>query len=300
MAAKPVSQSARDDQGKAPRTSGSPLGGWMFVILAVLVVGVVYWMTHRTQSSVEQEQAQLTQTNQYLQNKVTQLENDLSDLKGTTQQQRDKLNAIPDALYRIEPVGTNDLRISRTAIAEGKEEVLVASVKAAAGFTGARDGVELFVALPRERTIVLRRFRTGPGADEALPFDYWKFDTDTLKFSEYNEINVYDKEHLTVAVLPSPDKKLIAFVNLDEERDGTGSSRHIGLLNVVSGMFNPSAVTINEGQTLNALYSYPGLRYSLEWKSNELLSYSTYDQTKADTKSRTEKPLVMSAQVTLK
>ncbi len=272
----------------------------MFVFLALLVVGTVYWMTNRSQSSVEQEQAQLTQTNQYLQNKVTQLENDLTDLKGTAQQQREKLNAIPESIYRIEPFGNSDLRISRTAITEGKEEVLVASVKSAAGFTGARDGVELFVALPKERTIVVRRFRTGPGADEALPFDYWKFDTETAKFTEYTDINDLNKNHLNVAVLPSPSKRLIAFVNLDEEGTGSGSSRHVSLLNVVSGIFKPAAITLDEGQTLNALYTYPSLNYSIKWESEDTITYSAYDQTKADTKTRAEKPLVKSGQTTVK
>lgn len=272
----------------------------MFVVTAVVVIAVVYWMTHRTQSNVEQEQAHLTQTNQYLQNKVTQLENDITNLKGTSQQQGEKINAIPEAIYRVESFGASDLRISRTAISEGKEEILVASVKTAAGFTGARDGVELFVALPKDNTIVIRRLRTGPGADEALHFDYWKLNTETLKFSEYTEINAYDKDHLNVEVLPSPSKRVIAFVHMDEERDGSGSSRHIGVLDVVTGAFNPAAITIDEGQTFNALYSYPGTQFTIEWKSEDTIAFSTYDQTKADPKTRAQKALIKSTQVTLK
>lgn len=272
-------------------------GAGKFVLALILILLLIAAASAYTKKSVEKEQTELSNSAQLLQNKLSQLENEVSNLKEETKSQKEKLGKIAEAIYRVEDRPGNDLRIVRVEIEGGKEEAVVASVKAAAGFTGKHDGVVGYAVFPKEKQIIVRKIYTGPGADESsLLLDLWKYDIEKNSFSELTALNQFDAQNRELSYAVSPDKKRIALVVGDEKGDNTGSSTKVHVLHVLSGEVK-TVLSLSDDQSLNARYSYPGVKVSIEWKSGSELAVGIFDQTKVDPKKKTEKPLIQTQSV---
>ena len=144
--------------------------GLVIVILFVIIFANIY-----TKKSVEQDQEQLSQSNQMLLNKLSQLENEVSNLKEENKDQSAQLDKIPDHIYMVEKVGEYDRKIVRINIEEGKEEILVESVKDLAGIESRYEGMVDYAVFPSEDIIIFKKLWTGAGADEkTFILDFWR------------------------------------------------------------------------------------------------------------------------------
>lgn len=285
----PRASSPSTPRPEPPRSGGS---AGKFVLAFVLILLIIAAASAYTKKSVEKDQTDLSNSAQLLQNKLSQLENEVSTLKEETKTQKEKLGKIANAIYRVVEKSSSDLQILRADIESGKEEVVVASVKASAGFTGKTDGVAVYAVFPKDKLIIVRRIVVGPGADEkTLQLDLWKYDMEKNTFSEIESLNQFDKQNLLISSVPSADKTRIVFAVADEKDDKTGLSTKLYALNVITGEVK-TILTLSDDQSLNARYGYPGTKVVLEWKSGTEVAVGIFDQTKTDPKKSTEKPLL--------
>ncbi len=261
--------------------------GLVIVILFVIIFANIY-----TKKSVEQDQEQLSQSNQMLLNKLSQLENEVSNLKEENKDQSAQLDKIPDHIYMVEKVGEYDRKIVRINIEEGKEEILVESVKDLAGIESRYEGMVDYAVFPSEDIIIFKKLWTGAGADEkTFILDFWRYDANkgTIKFVEdFTELR--DK-NLSIHAVPSEDKQHIAFTLDNDDEENPGSATYLFIYDLLNDQIkNP--IILEQGQTFNAYYGYPKTRYDFEWKDARTIVVSIFDQTKADAENNIEKPLI--------
>lgn len=279
---------------RAP-SSGSGAAGKLIALIAIILLAI-FAVNAYTKRSVEKDQNELSQSTQQLQNKLSQLENDVTTLKQENQQQAEKLEKIPSYIYRVDEVGA-DARIVRTDIQAGKEDVVVASVKAAAGMTSKSDVARGFAVFPKEKVIIFRKLATGAGADEkTLQLDFWKYDIEKNTFEEVEALNAFDKQNLQIWSVPSPGKRFVAFVVADEKGENNGLSTKLYTYNLISGEVK-TLLTLSDNQTFNARYGYPNTKVTLQWVDDGKLSVAIYDQSKGDSKKDTEKPLLQTQEL---
>ena len=253
----------------------------MAVIAGAVILGlvVIFFVNFYTKQSVEKGQTQLSQSNQLLQNKLSQLENTVSELKDANEAQGERLGKFAEFIYRVDTTEENDARIVRSDLTAGKEEVLVESVLDKAGVTGRYDKLVEHAVFPENGIILFRKVLTGgPGADEkTISLDFWKFDSLDGSITNVAILDQFDAVNRDIYYQNSPGKSHVAFVVADEAQNNEGLSTKLYVYELLTGQVK-EVLALKPTRTFNGGGGYPTYEININWTTDNTIVADTFSQ----------------------
>ena len=247
--------------------------GFIVIILVVIFAANLY-----TKRSVSKDQLEIEQRAQLLQNKLTQLENEVYELRENTADAQAELDEIPDFIYRVEETADGDSKITRTAVKEGREEMLVDSILTLAEIDSPTIELIEQSIFPTKGLIFFRQVASGSGADEIVSaLNFWKFDANAMTIEPVVRLQNFDGNLLNLIWADSPELTKIAYIDGDDAGDDSGLATTVYVYNFLTEELD-TVLTLSENQTFNAQSSYPLVSGDLTWKDEHTIIVSIYDQ----------------------
>ncbi len=272
----------------------------MIIGFIVLVLIVVFGASFYTKSGLERNQDDLEESSQLLQNKVSQLESELTNLKEESAEQKEALSQFSKFIYKVERTD-DDTQVLRTDTQAGVEEVLVESVRELA--QEEEDDVAYLehAVFSTEGKIAFWRVFTGSGADEKTsPLDLWVFDATTNTMSQVEDLTeiITTDGAINLEVSHAPDKRHSVFVNTDQEGDGAGSATTLWVFDAIENSI-ATVLSLPTSQTFNAGVGYPQSRVTITWEDAQTITAEVYEQEGELEDELSGKPLVETKEIVI-